>query len=83
MAGVYLGFGVVLVFSLSTSFFSVQSPALNLVMATTFGIAGNHYQAYAYVGLSKIAKISKQDNIAKNYWKKAEELAEYKYIFDY
>lgn len=39
MAGVYLGFGVVLVFSLSTSFFSVQSPALNLVMATTFGIA--------------------------------------------
>jgi tetratricopeptide (TPR) repeat protein len=52
-------------------------------LATTFGIAGNHYQAYAYIGLSKIAKINKQDNIAKNYWKKAEELAEYKYIFDY
>jgi len=39
MAGVYLGFGVVLVFALSTSFFSAQSPALNLVMGTTFGIA--------------------------------------------
>jgi len=39
MAGVYLGFGVVLVFSLSTAFFSAQSPALNLVMGTTFGIA--------------------------------------------
>lgn len=39
MAGVYLGFGVVLVFSLSTAFFKVQSPALSLVMGTTFGIA--------------------------------------------
>jgi len=39
MAGVYLGFGVVLVFSLSTAFFKAQSPALSLVMGTTFGIA--------------------------------------------
>lgn len=39
MAGVYLGFGIVLVFSLSTSFFKAQSPALSLVMGTTFGIA--------------------------------------------
>lgn len=39
MAGIYLGFGVVLVFSLSTAFFKVQSPALSLVMGTTFGIA--------------------------------------------
>jgi nitrite transporter NirC len=39
MAGVYLGFGIVLVFSLSTAFFKAQSPALNLIMSTTFGIA--------------------------------------------
>lgn len=39
MAGVYLGFGVVLVFSLTTALFQVESPALSLVMGTTFGIA--------------------------------------------
>ncbi len=39
MAGIYLGFGVILVFSLSTAFFQAQSPALSLVMGTTFGIA--------------------------------------------
>ena len=39
MAGVYLGFGVVLVFSLTTPLFKAQSPVLNLVMGTTFGIA--------------------------------------------
>lgn len=39
MAGVYLGFGVVLVFSLTTPLFNVSSPILSLVMGTTFGIA--------------------------------------------
>ncbi|HQW57831.1 MAG TPA: formate/nitrite transporter family protein [Gammaproteobacteria bacterium] len=39
MAGIYLGFGVVLVFSLTTSFFQAESPGLSLVMGTTFGIA--------------------------------------------
>lgn len=39
MAGVYLGFGVVLVFALSTTFYQAQSPALSLIMGTTFGIA--------------------------------------------
>ena len=38
MAGVYLGFGIVLVFSLSTAFFKAQSPAVNLIMGATFGI---------------------------------------------
>lgn len=39
MAGVYLGFGVVLVFSLTTALFTANSPILSLVMGTTFGIA--------------------------------------------
>jgi nitrite transporter NirC len=39
MAGVYLGFGVVLVFALTTGLFNAHSPMLNLVMGATFGIA--------------------------------------------
>lgn len=39
MAGIYLGFGVVLVFSLTTPLFNVDSPVTSLVMGTTFGIA--------------------------------------------
>lgn len=39
MAGIYLGFGVVLVFVLTTPFFQTQSPALSLLMGATFGIA--------------------------------------------
>jgi tetratricopeptide (TPR) repeat protein len=52
-----------------------------LVSAAKYGVVGNQYQAYAYLGLSRIAKLENQPQNAKNYRKKAEDLAEYKYIF--
>ena len=39
MAGVYLGFGIVLIFVLSIPFFKVQSPATSLIMGATLGVA--------------------------------------------
>ncbi len=39
MAGAYVGLGIVLIFALGTPFSKAQSPAVGLVMASTFGIA--------------------------------------------
>jgi tetratricopeptide (TPR) repeat protein len=50
-------------------------------LSIPFGIFGNHYQAYSYLGLSRIATLENQAVLAKTYRKKAEEIAEYKYIF--
>jgi tetratricopeptide (TPR) repeat protein len=50
-------------------------------LAQTFEVVGQQYQAYAYLGLSRIAKIENQVAQAKTYRKKAEKLAEYPYIF--
>lgn len=54
-----------------------------LQLAAPFQVAGNHYQAYCYLGLSKIATAEKQPATAKINFKKAEDIAEYKYIFDF
>ena len=39
MAGAYVGLGIILIFALGTPFFKIQSPAVGLIMASTFGIA--------------------------------------------
>lgn len=39
MAGVYVGLGIILIFALGAPFFKIQSPAVGLIMASTFGIA--------------------------------------------
>lgn len=39
MAGVYLGFAIVLVFVLTTPYFHEHSPATSFIMAATFGLA--------------------------------------------
>lgn len=39
LAGMYVGFGIILIFSIGAPFFSATSPATKLVMGTSFGIA--------------------------------------------
>ncbi len=39
MAGIYVGFGIMLIFSLGAPFKAAGSPAVKLVMGTTFGLA--------------------------------------------
>jgi tetratricopeptide (TPR) repeat protein len=49
--------------------------------ATKFGEVGRQYKAYAYLGLSRIAALQNQLQIARTYRKQAEAIAEYPYIF--
>lgn len=39
MAGAYVGLGIILIFAFGTPFYKIQSPAVGLIMASTFGIA--------------------------------------------
>ncbi len=52
-----------------------------LLFAKPFGNTGKHQQAYCYLGLSRIAAQENKPKEAKELRKKAEELAEYQYIF--
>jgi tetratricopeptide (TPR) repeat protein len=51
--------------------------------ATKFGEVGKQYKAYAYLGLSRIAILQNQPQIARSYRKQAEAIAEYPYIFTF
>jgi tetratricopeptide (TPR) repeat protein len=49
--------------------------------ASKFGEIGKQYKAYAYLGLSRIAALQNQGQVARTYRKQAEAIAEYPYIF--